>query len=225
MKRINYLVDLIKPCQNVIDIGSDHAYLAVGVLTLRKAQFVVNIEINENPLKQGILNLTKLNLLNKTLNLKNDGFNGLESKLSERTFDYAVISGMGANSIIDIMQVNELQIKTFILQPNNHEANLRKWLSAHRYVICSEHFIQERQLWYPIFVVRKKPFHKYYLTKSNLLLGNKKSVFDQNQYLGFLNNKLLYVQQLNERAKDKQQVLEKCLKQRIEWTQKQIKSR
>ena len=88
MIRINYIADLIKPCKRVIDIGSDHAYLAINLLSNQKAEMVCNVEVNQQPLDAGIKNLTKHHLLDKTQNILNDGIKNINSKLDDIHFDY-----------------------------------------------------------------------------------------------------------------------------------------
>ncbi len=87
MIRINYIADLIKPCKRVIDIGSDHAYLAINLLSNQKAEMVCNVEVNQQPLDVGIKNLTKHHLLDKTQNILNDGIKNINSKLDDKSFN------------------------------------------------------------------------------------------------------------------------------------------
>ena len=140
--RIAFIADLINDAQNVVDVGSDHAYLAKILLVNNKAQHVTNIEVNQGPLENGINNLTKNNLLKRTTNILNDGFKGL---ILEQTFDYCVIAGMGATSIIEILEQNKNQIKNYILQPNTQSYKIRKYLNNHSYQIKVEHIFVEKK--------------------------------------------------------------------------------
>ena len=175
MIRINYIADLIKPCQRVIDIGSDHAYLAINLLTNQKAQMVCNVEVNQQPLDAGIKNLNKHHLLDKTQNILNDGLKDINNKLDDIHFDYLTIAGMGSNNIIDILKHNQLVVDTYILQTNRNEYSLRKWLIHHGYSIIKEHVVQERDIYYPILIVKKQRNHKLY-RKIDLYFGKLNNV-------------------------------------------------
>lgn len=101
--------------------------LACLLLNNNVANFVYNIEINSKPLQNGIKNLTKINALDKTKNILNNGLTNLEIP---KKIDYCVIAGMGGKNIINIISKKDqkLRIANFILVPNNNAWLLRTWL-------------------------------------------------------------------------------------------------
>ena len=201
MKRISYIANLIKSNSNyVMDVGSDHAYLAIELLKQNKVKFVYNIEINELPLQQGIKNLKKHNLLDKTKNILNNGLLGLETKYKDIKFDYLVIAGMGSNNIIKILENNKLCFQTYILQTNRNEYLLRKWLLNNKYSIKQEHIIYERGIYYVLLVVvKKKNYHLY--TQKELKFGKLKKVVNKQLYYDYIKYKRDFL--INQNLKNK----------------------
>lgn len=217
MKRINTLVRLIDPCDNVIDVGSDHAYLAVNLLKNNIAKFVVNVDINKKPLEQGIINLTKSNLLDKTLNIQNDGLKNLEyNDLVNKEYEYLVVSGLGSHIIIDILMHNKLLINNFILQTNKNEFILREWLYKNKFKIIKETFIEENKIHYPIFVVVKSN-RKHLISYENKLLGNRANIENIKSYSEYLIYKKNYIENENINARIKQTKNLKLINKRILW--------
>lgn len=197
MIRINFISDLIPNCQNVIDVGSDHAYLAINLLSQKKVQLVVNIEVNKGPHISGVENLKKHQLLDHTINLVNNGFKNLEKQFNNIVFDYAVIAGMGSRTIIDILKENKLKISQFILQTNKNPYLLRKWLINNKYKITKEYIVQEHGIFYPIMIVSKCKFKKLY-TNLELNFGKLNNVDDPTKNLAFLKYYLNFLKTHNQ---------------------------
>lgn len=163
MNRIKSIVDLINDKECIVaDIGSDHAFLSINLLEQNRCKFVYNIELNQKPLNNTIQNIKLHHLENKTLNVLNDG---LKDWKYHKNFDYVVISGMGANSIIKILKdvPKQIKIKNFILVPNNHPELLRKHLS--KYYFHYETIINENNYYYYLMLLNK--------TKSKFKANNK----------------------------------------------------
>lgn len=153
--RINQIINLIKHNSVVIDVGSDHAKVAIKLLTNKIASFVYNIEINRGPLDNTINNLNKYHLLSKTQNILNDGLKNL--KINQK-INYCVIAGMGAKNIIDILsnKSKDLKIENFILVPNNNAWLLRKYLKDNKFKVIYEEIINESNHYYELIQVSLK---------------------------------------------------------------------
>lgn len=152
--RINKIVNLIKPNSIIIDVGSDHAKVAIKSLTNKVATFVYNIEINQAPLDNTINNLNKYDLLDKTNNILNDGLKGLKIK---DTINYCIIAGMGGKNIVNILsnKSKQLQIDSYILVPNNNTYLLRTYLKDNGYKIQYEEIIKESNHYYELIQTSK----------------------------------------------------------------------
>ncbi|MGL4948667.1 MAG: class I SAM-dependent methyltransferase [Mycoplasma sp.] len=216
MKRINKIVNIIGKAKNVIDVGCDHAYLAIELLSRKNAEFVVNVDVNKGPLEQCKSNLLKHGLLEKTINILNNGLDGLENNIN-LNFDYCVVAGLGSNVIIDIISKNKLNINKFILQTNKNELILRTWLLKNNYKINDEYFVFDRGIYYPIFVVSKCKIRRF-RNYENRLLGHKKDIRDNSVYLLHLKAQLQHLKGITNKnvvtkIKNNMTIIEKRIKQ------------
>ncbi|MDR0739540.1 MAG: tRNA (adenine(22)-N(1))-methyltransferase TrmK [Mycoplasmataceae bacterium] len=165
--RIDCIINLIKDNGTVVDVGSDHAQLAIKLLIQNKAKHVYNIEINNNPYQNTLCNLKAKNLLNKTTNIC---ANGLKTLDIQETINYCVIAGMGGNKITQILaETNtKLKIKKFILLPNNSADSLRFFLRKMKYKLFFEKIIQEKKYYYQLIVASKN---------SGLSINNSREIY------------------------------------------------
>jgi tRNA (adenine22-N1)-methyltransferase len=150
--RISCIINQIRTKSVVVDVGSDHAQLAIKLLKANKATHVYNVELNKQPYLTTITNLQKNGLLAKTTNFL---ANGLQITEVMKPVDYCVIAGMGSKNIVDILQCRnkEIKIKTFIFVPNNLPNILRKYLEQNGYKISYEEIVKDGQYYYPLMVV------------------------------------------------------------------------
>lgn len=129
--------------QNAVfaDVGTDHAYLPLFLLSEKKISRAVLTDINEGPLSRAREHAAAYPYLSKmSFHLTN----GLEGLSDEGITDIAVC-GMGGELIADIMS----RAKSFqrddvwwILQPMSRPAQLRAYLAAEGFAILSETFVR-----------------------------------------------------------------------------------
>jgi tRNA (adenine22-N1)-methyltransferase len=148
--RIKTIVKLIKKNSVVIDVGSDHAILAITLLKEHIAKYVYNIELNKMPYENTISKLTNAGLIDKTTNIL---CNGLQTDLINSKIDYCVISGMGARNIIDILESanKSIKIKHYIFVPHRNPDLLKSYLIQHKFKIQHEEIIQQHGYSYTVF--------------------------------------------------------------------------
>ncbi|MDR2829401.1 MAG: class I SAM-dependent methyltransferase [Mycoplasmataceae bacterium] len=153
--RLSAIIKRIKTKNNVIiDVGSDHSYIAINALLHANTKFVYNIEKNTAPMQQGIKNLTRVNLLNKTENIIADGLyiNKINKKIN-----YCIISGLGGNTIVNILSNSIVKnIKEYILVANDHPEKIRTYLRNTNQKISYEEMILENNIYYSLIQVSPK---------------------------------------------------------------------
>lgn len=215
-KRLDLIATLIKPCDHVVDVGSDHSWLGINLLLSKKVKFITNIEINALPLANGIKNLSNYNLLDQTNNILNDGL----SNLDDLEFDYCTIAGMGAFNIVKIMQQfnNHKTNQQWILQSNSHTHLLRAFLLTNGFEIINEHILFENNHYYFVILAKKVNVNSisdikkgYHL--SSILLAAKDELYHQ-----YLKDRLNYLQTLDQfkissELRNELEAIEECLSQ------------
>ncbi|GMO13533.1 MAG: class I SAM-dependent methyltransferase [Mycoplasmoidaceae bacterium] len=172
--RLNSITRRIKKNSVIIDVGSDHAYTAINALRNAKAKFVYNIELNKSPLKSGIENLIKEDLLSKT---KNIIANGLRTNEIKEPIDYCIISGLGGNTIVSILSNSSVNnIKEYILVTNDHPEIIRRYVKENNLKISHEEMIFENKIFYSLIQISLK---------------GKKVISFSDEYFGPINKKQL----------------------------------
>ena len=95
MKRIETLASLVDKDAYVLDIGTDHAYLPIYLYKNNITKSIVGSDISKNALEYAKTNLVKYGLENKIKLIVSDGFKNINE-----TFDIAIISGVGTETIV-----------------------------------------------------------------------------------------------------------------------------
>lgn len=134
---------------SVIDVGSDHAYLSIYLISHHQCQRVTNVEVNQQPLENGLKNVTEAQL-NEFIDFKLN--NGLKDLYLPYRTDYVCISGMGASNIIEIIQNNTYQTPNYyVVQPNNDLVLLRKFLKQNNYAVTNVELVVDNKIYYEVY--------------------------------------------------------------------------
>ena len=142
-KRLKTIANLVDT-KRVIDVGCDHGYLDI-YLTLYKGCNCIASDISSNAIKSCIENISKYKLNDKIETIITDGINNI--KINKE--DTIVISGMGTNTIIDILS-NKVLSDTIIISSNNHLEELRRYMVSIGYYIDNEVYVLENGIHYVI---------------------------------------------------------------------------
>ena len=135
----------------VIDVGSDHGYLALRCLEEGQAQYSICTEIHEAPAKRSEMALRDAGYKERSEVIVTDGLIGV--KLQKH--DIIVIAGMGGLNIVDIISralkdngYHVLENVTFVLQPQKSNDIVRKYLSKAGFVFEDESVCYDRDIFY-----------------------------------------------------------------------------
>lgn len=151
-ERLNRVASFVPQGARLLDVGSDHAYLPLYLLAQGRIEYAVAGEVVEGPYRTALANVTKGGPRTDLLVRLADGLEAME--VSDR-IDTISIAGMGGALIADILTrgMGQLsQVKRLILQPNNREDDLRRWLNQHNFCIVAEDIVEEHGKFYEIIV-------------------------------------------------------------------------
>lgn len=170
MKRITKIAELTS-MKSTIDIGSDHGYLLLEIAK-KSNDNLLGIEINEGPYENLKNNIKKSNLENQIKCIKSNGLNKI-TELDVLKYDNVVISGMGGNLITDIIdkEMKKFENINLILQPNNNEYKVRKFLTHKSFEITKEFLVKENNIIYSIMCAKYKKNKNFDITKDELIFG------------------------------------------------------
>ena len=144
-KRLQLVASFVPDNTNVIDVGCDHAYLAIYLSLNLKNVHVVASDINPNPLKFARDNIKKYKLDKKIKVVLKNGIEDLDNDI-----DTVIIAGMGGILISNILnnKDNLKNIKNIIVSPNNDFPLVRKTLVKLGYKIEKERLVIDNQKTY-----------------------------------------------------------------------------
>ena len=155
----------------VADVGCDHGYLGIYLLTSGIAKHVIESDVAEGPLQSAMRNAVKFGTKNKMGFYLSDGVKNIP-----RDFDTLVCAGMGADTIMSILSAAPwLQSSQYrlILQCQSKRPELRQWLYDTGYRINRETLAKDGKFVYSIMEVVYDPGHgitpaETYITKQLL---------------------------------------------------------
>lgn len=186
-KRLASIASNIDKEDKVVDIGCDHGYLSIYLKAVNGNKVVIATDINENA-----LNMAKKNINKNSILIETRLGNGLDV-IKHNEVDTIIISGMGGNTILNILKKNKLKyIKKIVIQSNTDIPLIRKYINKLGYTIKNEQLIIDKNIYY-IIITFTKGRHKY--TKKELYFGP--ILLKENNYL-FNEKKAIELNKLEE---------------------------
>lgn len=162
-KRLASIASNIDKEDKVVDIGCDHGYLSIYLKAVNGNKVVIATDINENA-----LNMAKKNINKNSILIETRLGHGLDV-IKHNEVDTIIISGMGGNTILNILKKNKLKyIKKIVIQSNTDIPLIRKYINKLGYTIKNEQLIIDKNIYY-IIITFTKGKHKY--TKKELYFG------------------------------------------------------
>ena len=157
----------------VADVGCDHGYLGIYLLTNGIASSVIEADVAEGPLQSAMRNAIKFGTRNKMSFYLSDGVQNIP-----RDFDTLVCAGMGADTIMSIIAhayngwLADPKYR-LILQCQSKRPELRQWLYDKGFRINRETLAKDGKFVYSIMEVVFDPGHgitlaETYITKQLL---------------------------------------------------------
>jgi tRNA (adenine22-N1)-methyltransferase len=137
--RLLKIAEMIRRGDRVADIGTDHAYLPVYLISKGISPLVYACDVSDGPLLNAKSNIEKSGVKNIVVKKGN----GL-SAVSPEDADTFVIAGMGGDLIIKIITAAKWvknERYEFILQPMTSAEDLRKFLLSEGFNIAEEHAV------------------------------------------------------------------------------------
>lgn len=154
--RLQTAADLVPPCRCMADIGTDHAYVPLYLWQHGRIRQAVASDIHEGPAARAEEHCRKAQALQAVSVRVGPGLSTLRPGEAEG----AVIAGMGGLMIRRILEEGRDvadAMDWFVLQPQNHGAELRRWLGQNGFQICGESLAAEDRMLYEILFVRHGP--------------------------------------------------------------------
>lgn len=187
--RIKTIAEMTKGANILLDIGTDHGFVIIEALKSGYIKNAIATDINEGPLKRAFHNIKKENLEKKVTFIQTDGFKNINLH-----YDCVVITGMGYQTIKNILIEPHLKPKFYVFGPQTEIENFRRFLNENNYKIIDEQIIFEKKFY--IFI--KAVIGHQILSKEDIILGpflknNKKSLPYYKEKIENINEKISFL--------------------------------
>ncbi len=151
-KRLLAVADLAGNAEVLADVGTDHGYIPVYLLSSGKIQKAVAMDINLGPLRRAKQNINQYGMEGKIETRRSDGL----SSLLPGEADTIVIAGMGGKLMMRILSQGEQAARTakkLVLQPQSELYAFRSFLLERGYGIVAEDMVYEDGKYYSMMAV------------------------------------------------------------------------
>jgi len=150
-KRLEACLRYTEGFVKLADIGTDHAMLPIVAVQRGNVMSALAIDNKFGPYIQARTNSIKYQVIDKVKVILGDGL----TKIDKET-DVVVIGGMGGELVVKILQNGPLlNVKRFVLQPNNNVPLVRRYLQDINYHIVDELVLEDQNKIYEIVIVEK----------------------------------------------------------------------
>ena len=153
--RLRACCSFVAPGDRVADVGCDHGYLAIYLLTQGLAQRVYASDVAEGPLQSAMKNAVRFGVREKISFYLSDGVKNVP-----RDFDTLVCAGMGADTMVSILEAAPwLQSSQYrlVLQCQSKAEMLRRYLSGRGWQIAKEVVLRDGRFLYTVMEVLFAP--------------------------------------------------------------------
>ena len=153
--RLRACCNFIAPGDRVADVGCDHGYLGIWLLTQGFARSVIAADVRQGPLESARRNAQKYGTAEKMSFHLSDGVQDLP-----RDFDVLVCAGMGGDTMVSILDAAPwLQSNAYrlILQCQSKTPLLRSYLSDKGWYIRRETVLRDGKFRYTVMEVLWDP--------------------------------------------------------------------
>ena len=154
-KRLLACAEYIRPGDVVADVGCDHGYLGIHLLTNGIAKQVFASDINEGPLQAAQRNARKYGVLKKMSFHLSNGVADVP-----RDFDVLVCAGMGGDTMVSILESApwlKCDRYRLVLQCQSKTPLLRRHLSENGWEIAAESVLKDGRFLYTVMEVVWNP--------------------------------------------------------------------
>lgn len=135
--RLKSVASFVRRGSLAVDVGCDHAYLAIWLVKNNIARHVIASDVNEGPLFRAMNNIAKEGVADRITVLRTRGLDGI----AQYDPDDIIIAGMGADQIVEILMAvpfTRSHGKRVILQPMTKPERVRREIVRMGYVIRDE---------------------------------------------------------------------------------------
>ena len=179
-KRMKAVASMVTKGNIVADVGTDHGYVPIALISENKIPSAIALDINRGPLERANEHVKRQSLEDKIKTRLSDGVEAIE--VGE--VDSIIIAGMGGELVLHILREGEAvchSAKELVLQPQSDVHKVREYLRNNGYAIVDEDMIFEDGKYYPMMKAvhgENTDDRKIWFLYGRLLLENRHPVLE-----------------------------------------------
>lgn len=154
-RRLEAVASYVPQGARLADVGSDHAYLPLFLVEQGRIDYAVAGEVVQGPYQSALQNVEQADQSDKISVRMANGLAAVELADQVST---VTIAGMGGRLIAEILEAGKDKlgsVERLVLQPNNREDDVRRWLVEHGFQLVTEEILEENDKIYEILVAEK----------------------------------------------------------------------
>lgn len=155
-ERLKTAAGLIGEGKRLADVGTDHGYVPIYLLSQGRIPCAIAMDINHGPLQRAREHIRQYGMEAYIQTRLSDGVEALR----EGEVDSILIAGMGGGLVMHILESGSSicrRADEIVLQPQSELARVREYLDAKGYVTDAEEMVKEDGKYYPMMRVHYEP--------------------------------------------------------------------
>ncbi len=203
-ERLLKVKNLVEKTNTVLDVGTDHGYVPISLITEKRAKKVIAADINEGPLKNAEKNIRMAGLSDYIELRLGSGLVPVEKGEA----DTVIVAGMGGILIADILKESyekAIAVKKLILQPMYSQEILRKYLIENGFEIIKEYLVRENEKIYNIIEAIPGTEKRSYSKECFLKFGHPEIIDRDDTYYSYIDRRKKHTIKLYESLKKAKQ--------------------
>ena len=148
-KRLQAVANLVGETGVVADVGTDHGYIPVFLISSGKAERAIAMDVNVGPLARAQEHIRQFGLEGQIESRLSDGLSALQPGEAQSI----VIAGMGGALMARILVDGQDIAERLVLQPQSELFFFRQFLAGHGYRIVEEDMVYEDGKYYSMMAV------------------------------------------------------------------------
>lgn len=151
-ERLKTAAGLVGEGKRLADVGTDHGYVPIYLLSQGRIPCAIAMDINQGPIQRAQEHIRQYGMEAYIQTRLSDGV----AALREGEADTILIAGMGGGLVMHILESGKSVCQSadeLVLQPQSELARVRKYLDANGYVVEAEEMVKEDGKYYPMMRV------------------------------------------------------------------------
>lgn len=157
-RRLETIVSMVPQCTAAADVGTDHGFVPIRLIELKKADRVIAMDVRSGPLMRAREHILQRGMEDRIETRLSDGL----EKLLPGEAETVIIAGMGGELMLRILQAGDHvrgHVRRFILSPQSELSFFRHGLEALGLAIVEETMVEEDGKYYTVMVAEQGTMH------------------------------------------------------------------